>query len=59
MESSQTQLAEDALAGQQLRSQADHEAEHGQAAIPGFSEGDETEAGRGTSHECCGLLREL
>jgi hypothetical protein len=51
-------LAEDALAGEQLGAHADHEAEHGQAAIPGFSEGDETEARRGLSYDCCGLLQD-
>ena len=59
MRSAQAQLAEDALAGEQFGAQTDHEAEHGQAAIPGFSEGYETEAGRGLSHDCCGLLQEL
>ena len=59
MRSAQAQLAEDALAGEQFGAQADHEAEHGQAAIPGFSEGDETEAGRGLSHDYCGSLQEL
>ena len=48
MESVQTQLAEDALAGQQLRTQADHEAEHGQAAIPGFSEATKPKRGVGS-----------
>ena len=44
-ESAEADLAEDALAGQQLGAEADHEAHHGQAAIPGLSEVDETEAG--------------
>jgi len=48
--SAQADLGEDALAGEQLGGQADHEAEHGQAAIPGFSERDKAEAGGGVSH---------
>jgi len=44
-------LIEDALAGEQFGAQADHETEHGQAAIPGFSEIDEAEAAlSGVSH---------
>lgn len=43
--SAQADLAEDALTGEKLRGEADHESEHGKAAIPGFGEGDETEAG--------------
>ena len=42
--SAETDLGEDALAGQQLGAEADHKAQHGQAAIPGFSEVDEAEA---------------
>jgi hypothetical protein len=38
-------LPKDALAGEQLRAQADHKTQHGQAAVPGFSEGHEAEAG--------------
>ena len=49
--SSESELAEDALAGEQFGAQADHETEHGQAAIPGFSEIDEAEAAfLGVSH---------
>ena len=48
--SAQTDLGKDALAGEHFGGKADHEAEHGQAAIPGFSEGNETEAGGGVSH---------
>lgn len=43
--SAEADLGEDALASEQLSAQADHEAHHGQAAIPGFSEVDEAEAG--------------
>ena len=51
--SAETDLAENALAGEQLGGQADHKAEHGKAAIPGFSEGNETETGSGgVSHGC-------
>ena len=42
--SAETDLGEDALAGQQLGAEADHKAQHGQAAVPGFSEVDEAEA---------------
>ena len=43
--SAEADLGQDALAGEQLGTQADHEAHHGQAAIPGFSKVDEAEAG--------------
>ena len=36
-------MGEDALAGEQFGAKADHKAEHGQAAIPGLGERDETE----------------
>ena len=42
--SAETDLGEDALAGQQLGAEADHKTQHGQAAVPGFSEVDEAEA---------------
>ena len=45
--SAQADLAQDALAGEQFGGEADHETEHGQAAIPGLSEGNKTEAGGG------------
>jgi hypothetical protein len=50
-DSAQADLSEDALTGEQLGAQTDHEAQHGQAAIPGFGEGNETEAGGGVSHD--------
>ena len=40
--SAEADLGQDALAGQQLGAEADDEAEHGQTAIPGLSEVDET-----------------
>ena len=40
--SAEADLGQDALAGQQLGTEADDEAEHGQTAIPGLSEVDET-----------------
>jgi hypothetical protein len=46
--SAQADLGEDALAGEQLGGQADHETHHGQAAIPGFGEVHEAEAGLGS-----------
>jgi hypothetical protein len=51
MASAETDLGQDALAGEELGAEADHEAEHGQATIPGFGEADETEAGGGVGHE--------
>ncbi len=51
MDSAQSQLAKNALAGEELGAQADHEAEHGEASIPGFSKGDKTETGGGISHK--------
>ena len=48
--SAEADLGEDALAGQQLGAEADDEAEHGKAAIPGLSEVDEAEAGGGVGH---------
>ncbi|MCP9910922.1 hypothetical protein KBZ15_13595 [Cyanobium sp. BA20m-p-22] len=44
-------MAEDALAGKDFSAEADDEAEHGQATIPGFSEGNETETGGGIRHD--------
>ena len=44
--SAQTDLAKDALAGEQLGGQADGEAQHGQTAIPGFGEIHKAEARR-------------
>ena len=43
--STQAQLRKDALTGEQLGGKPDNEAHHGQAAIPGLSKVDETEAG--------------
>ena len=44
--SAEADLAEDALAGEELGGEADGEAQHGQAAIPGFGEIHKTEACR-------------
>jgi len=55
--STEADLTEDALAGQQLGTKPDYKAEHGKAAIPSFSESDETEAWSSFSHGCCGLFR--
>ena len=49
-ESAQTDLGKDALAGEELGAEADHEAKHGETAVPGLGEGDETEAGVGAGH---------
>ena len=54
-DSAQTDLAQDALAGEQLGAQADHEAKHGQPAIPGFGKGDESVTGGGVGHRYCDL----
>ena len=43
-ESAEADLGQNALAGQQFSAETDDEAQHGQAAIPGFSEVDEAEA---------------
>ena len=58
MGSAEADLAEDALTGEQLGAKADHEAEHRQAAIPGFSKGDESELGCGVSHGCNEMSRQ-
>lgn len=42
--SAEADLGQDALAGQQLGTEADDESEHGETAIPGLSEVDETKA---------------
>jgi hypothetical protein len=55
--SSTTRAMTTVMAGEQLGAKADHEAEHGEAAIPGFGEGHEAEAGSGVSHECDGLFQ--
>ena len=41
LESAHTNLSKDALAGQEFSTQTDHETHHGEAAVPGFSEGRE------------------
>ena len=43
--STDSDLREDALAGQKLSAEADDESHHGEAAIPGFSERREAELG--------------
>ncbi len=43
--SAEADLGQDALAGEQLGTQANDETHHGKAAIPGFSKVDEAEAG--------------
>ncbi len=50
LSSAQTDLGEDALAGEQFGGEADDKTQHGQAAIPGFSERNKTKAGGGVSH---------
>ena len=42
--SAEADLGEDALAGQQLGTEADDETEHGETTIPGLSEVDKTKA---------------
>ena len=48
--SAEANLAEDALAGEKLGAQTDHEAQHGKAAIPGFSKTNEAKAGGVVGH---------
>ena len=43
-------LVQNSLAGEELSAEADHEAQHGQTAVPGLGECDKTEAGSGISH---------
>ena len=57
--SAEADLTQDALAGEEFGAEADHEAEHGQAAIPGFSEGHETEAGGGGVSHWSSLVTKL
>jgi len=52
VDSAQTQLAQDSLTGEELGTKSDHETEHGETSIPGFSESDKTETGGGFSHKC-------
>ena len=42
--SAEADLGQDALAGQELGAEADHDAQHGQTTVPGLSEVDEAEA---------------
>jgi hypothetical protein len=56
MGSAQTQLAENALTGEQLSAEADHEAEHGQTAISGFGKGDESVTESGLRHRALAWL---
>ena len=52
--SAQTDLSQNPLAGEQLGGQSDHKPEHGQTAVPGFSEIHKTEAGLGcVGHSRC------
>ena len=41
-----------------LGAKTDYKTEHGQAAIPGLGEYDETETGRGISYQCFEVLME-
>ena len=45
--SAEANLAQDALAGEQFSRKTNHEAHHGQTAIPGFSKSNEAEASWG------------
>ena len=53
--SGQPDLGQNSLACQQFCTKANDEAQHGQAAIPGFSEANETKARGGSSHGCFDL----
>ncbi len=48
--STQADLAQDALAVEQFGAEANHEAEHGQAAISSLSKGHKAKMGGGDSH---------
>ena len=52
LDSAQTKLAQDSLTGKELGTKSDHETEHGETTIPGFSESDKAKTGSGFSHEC-------
>ena len=52
MDSAQTQLAQDSLTGEELGTKSDHETEHGETTIPGFSESNKAKTGSGISHGC-------
>ena len=54
-ESAEADLGQNALAGQQLGAETDDEAQHGQAAVPGFSEVDEAEASCVVRHGWCSV----
>ena len=49
LRSTEPDLLENALAGEQLGGQADHKAHHGQTAIPGLGKFDKSEAGVGSA----------
>ena len=57
--STEPDLGKDALTCQYLGGEADHEAEHGQTAIPGLSEGNKTEAGGGGVSHWSSLVTKL
>jgi len=59
MGSAEADLAEDALTGEQLGAEADHKAEHGQTAIPGFGKSNESVLGCGVGHGYCGLQKPI
>jgi hypothetical protein len=48
--SAQADLVKDSFSGEQFCGKPNHEAQHGQPAIPGFREYHEAEAGGGVSH---------
>ena len=59
MGSAEADLAEDALTGEQLGAEADHKAEHGQTAIPGFGKSNESVLGCGVGHGYCVLYKAI
>ena len=49
-ESAEADLAQDALAGEKLGAQTDHEAQHGKTAVPGLSKTNEAKTGGVVGH---------
>jgi hypothetical protein len=58
VDSAQTQLTQYSLTGKELGAKSDHETEHGETTIPGFSKSDKPETSGGFRH-CCSLVTKL
>ncbi|MFM2172288.1 MAG: hypothetical protein RLZZ54_215 [Cyanobacteriota bacterium] len=57
--SAEADLGQDSLASEQLSAEADHETEHGEAAIPGFCEFNKTKASGRLSHVLFRVLESI